>query len=232
MDRTNREILIALLTFPQSMYALEQERRKIKQKDRETPTEKPNYASVYRHVKKMQKEGLLTTAHVPRKNGSLDKRGTEKPEITPKGLVTLLIEGDLQRKELRIAGMKLLEKSAAKLPTVVLTPTQTAVDDVLFNTILTMKPKLNLEFFDEKYFYKTLKISLVESLIQESYKMGALTNERTKSKVEEYGRTNIPQRDIDAIRDLHELIVAERDTYDRYAKFLERSLEALKELKE
>jgi DNA-binding PadR family transcriptional regulator len=86
MNRLDKEIMMALLGSQPSMYGLEKS------------LEGTNYATVYRHIKRLQKNGLLSTTKVPRKNGKLDKRGTEKPELTTKALATLIIDGDLKKK--------------------------------------------------------------------------------------------------------------------------------------
>lgn len=138
MNRLDREIMKAMLASEQSIYGLVNEKMK-----------KSNYATVWRHIRRMQKEGLLTTAKVLRKNGKLDNRGTEKPSLTPKGLATLLIDGDLQEKEL--GAMNIFQDELSKIPA----SARPFMIDVFCDALLEMKPKVNLKFFDERYFRET-----------------------------------------------------------------------------
>jgi hypothetical protein len=147
MNSLDKEIMTSILTEKQSMYGLEKNLKK------------SNYATVWRHIKKMQKEGLLTIAKASRKNGKLDKRGTEKQILTPKGLATLVIEGDLQKGELMKIGMKIFEKEFSKLET----SAEPFMTDVFSNALLKIKPKVNLKYFDENWFREIYWISILES---------------------------------------------------------------------
>jgi len=149
MNRLDKEIMLVLLVPQQSMYGLVKNLKDA------------NYATVWRHIKRLQAEGLLTTAKASRKNGKPDKRRTEIPELTTKGLATLLIKGDLQKEEIKLAGEKLLEQEFSTTPL----QFKPYFDEVLTNTLLKMKPKVNVEFFDEEYFKELMAVSLVQSLI-------------------------------------------------------------------
>ena len=107
-----------------------------------------NYTTVWRYVKRMQKEGLLITTQDLRKNGKSDERETEILDLSLKGLATVLIEGDLQEEELWIIGTKSLEKDFSKVEP----SAKTFMTDVFSDSLSALKPKVNLEFFDEKWF--------------------------------------------------------------------------------
>ena len=96
----------------------------------------------------MQKKGLLNTTKAPRKNGKPDKRKTEIPRLTSKGLATLLIEGDLQEKELLSVGRRVFLKTYKKLPQ----KAEPFFTDIFTDSLLELKPKVNLKFFDEEWF--------------------------------------------------------------------------------
>jgi hypothetical protein len=90
MDTLDREILIAFSGSHQSLYALE---KSLKESD---------YSSVHRHTKKLQEEKLPSRAKGrARKDGKPHRRKPKTPELTPKGLATLIIEGDLEEEELK-----------------------------------------------------------------------------------------------------------------------------------
>jgi len=155
--KTDRKIMIALLTPKNSMYKLEQ-------------TSRINYATVYRHVKKLQKIGLITTFQGrPRKNGKPDKRGAEKLELTPKGLATLLIDGDLQEEELIKVNEKIFQQDLENiLPKKSLFMIKPVFAEVFSKSLLEIRPKINLKFFDEKWFnhiyYKTLDSNIARAI--------------------------------------------------------------------
>jgi DNA-binding PadR family transcriptional regulator len=167
MNRLDKEIMLVLLTPQQSVYGLEKNLKE------------SNYATVWRHIKKLQKEGLLTTSKASRKNGKPDKRRTEIPSLTIKGIATLLIKGDLQKEEITLAVGKLLEKDFSNMP-LLLKP---YLDEIFTTAFLKMKPKVNLEFFDEEYFKELLATSFAESFVEITPKINVKMDVK---KVEKY----------------------------------------------
>jgi DNA-binding PadR family transcriptional regulator len=222
MNRLDKEIMTVLLTSQQSMYGLEQT---LKEK-----MKKSNYATVYRHIKKMQNDGLLKTVKTSRKNGKLDKRGTEKPELTNKGLATLLIEGDLQKEELMLAARKTLQKDFGDLSTLFLH--EINMEEVFANTFLKMKSKINLKFFDETYFDETLTVSFVESVLESLKKTDLKKNTGNRAKARKFGRKYVEPRYVDNLRNIQKLLEHERNKFDHYAKIIGEFLKVLGDLKE
>jgi len=147
MDRLDREIMKTILAEAQSIYSVNEVLNK--------KGEKANYATVWRHIKKMQKDSLLAVVEARRKNGKADQRKTEILRLTNKGLATLLIEGDLQRKELFSVGMRIFLKTYKKLPISV----EPFFTDIFADSLLELKPKVNLKFFDENWFRKVSNIT-------------------------------------------------------------------------
>lgn len=154
MKRLDRDIMIALLSPQQSIYGLEMEVKK--------SNPKSNYATVWRHIKRMQKNGLINTTKAPRKNGKLDKRKTEIPTLTSKGLATLLIEGDLQKKELFSVGRRIFLKTYKKLPI----SAEPFFTDIFADSLLEIKPKVNLKSFDENWFREVSVIAFNKAAIK------------------------------------------------------------------
>lgn len=156
MNRLDREIMKAILADNrQSIYRIEEYLRKNLKKELKETGIKVNYASVWRHIKKMQKDDLLYVKENLRKNGKPDKRETEMPELTPKGLATLMIDGDLQEEELRKANEKIFQKDFEKiLPKKDFFMLKPVFADVFSKSLLEIRPKINLKFFDEKWFYQ------------------------------------------------------------------------------
>ena len=170
MDRLDKEILKAVLFGDKSMYGLE---KYLKENG-----VKSNYATVWRHIKRMQKENLLSITKSRRKNGRYDRRRTERPVFTSKGLATLLINGDLQKEELKHLGLKLLEKEELKdLPKPLLRILP--VEDVFDSIVSKIRPRVNLEFFDEKYFDELFWTSFIEVAIEELPKIKFKGNKET-----------------------------------------------------
>lgn len=143
MDRLDRDILKTILESEQSTYSLEKNLKK------------SNYATVWRHIKKMKNDGLLQIRKDSRrKNGKLDRRGTEKSFLTSKGLATLLIDGNLSKKELTEIGRKALQKDFDKLSPKLFMKIEPFFTDIFCSSLLELKPKVNLRFFDEKWFHE------------------------------------------------------------------------------
>ena len=151
MNKLDREILKAILIEEKSMYSIE--------KYLSENGVKSNYATVWRHIKAMQKEGILSIARATRINGNLDKRRTELTKLTPKGLATLIIEGNIQKDELTKIGLKIFQKQFVKMPN----SAEPFMIDVFSNALLKVKSKVNLKDFDENWFREIYWISILES---------------------------------------------------------------------
>ena len=147
MDRLDKEIMKTILAEEQSIYSVNEVLRK--------KGEEANYATVWRHIKRMQKEGLLTVVEARRKNGKADQRKTEILKLTNKGIATLLIEGDLQKEELFSVGRRIFLKTYKKLPI----SAEPFFTDIFADSLLELKPKVNLKFFDENWFHEVSDIA-------------------------------------------------------------------------
>lgn len=147
MDRLDKEIMKTILAEEQSIYSVNEVLKK--------KGEDANYATVWRHIKKMQKDSLLTVVEARRKNGKADQRKTEILKLTNKGLATLLIEGDLQKRELFFVGRRIFLKTYKKLPI----SAKPFFTDIFADSLLEIKPKVNLKFFDENWFREVSAIT-------------------------------------------------------------------------
>ena len=147
MDRLDREIMKTILAEAQSIYSVNED---LKKKGEDT-----NYATVWRHIKKMRKNSLLTVVEARRKNGKADQRKTEILKLTNKGLATLLIEGDLQKEELFSVGRRIFLKTYKKVPL----SAEPFFTEVFADSLLELKPKVNLKFFDEDWFREVSHIA-------------------------------------------------------------------------
>lgn len=156
MNRIDVEIMKTLLTPEKSIYKLQES---LKETLKEENT---NYATVWRHIKKMKNDGFIDTIKGSKKNGSEDKRNTEIVTLRPKGIATLLIEGNLQDKDLRLACLKILQKDFGTIPPEFLRMIK--IEDVFSEAILRIRPKVNLKFFDENYFVQIFVISFLQTM--------------------------------------------------------------------
>jgi hypothetical protein len=206
MNRLDKDIMMALLGSQQSMYGLEKS------------LEDANYATVYRHIKRMQKNGLLSATKVPRKNGKLDKRGTEKPTLTIKGLATLIIDGDLQKEELIKVMEKTLKTDYSDLPATFIAKTN--VDEIFPNTILRMRPKINLKYFDEEYFNETFNIALAESLFDALKKHDFKKDTIIRAKAKKLRKKYVTSAEMEILRRLKQQFIREKNKFNHYAEIL------------
>jgi hypothetical protein len=217
MNRLDKEIMLALLGSQQSVYRLEKS------------LEATNYATVYRHIKRMQRNGLLSITKVARKNGKLDKRGTEKPELTTKGLATLIIDGDLQKEELIKVMEKTLETDYSDLPATFLATTN--VDQIFANTLLKIRHKVNLKFFDEAYFNETFDVCFAESLIEELKRHDFKKDHAIKVKAERLRKKYVTSIQMEKVRKLKHHFIHEKNKFNHYAEILEEFLKAFAKLR-
>jgi predicted ArsR family transcriptional regulator len=124
-------------------------------------TLKKNYVTVLRHVQKMLKDEVLKA------NQSKTFRETKLLQVTPKGIATFLLKGNLTRKELlEIKPDEIFLKPAESLQERILN--EESLRETLADTLLEIRPKVNLEFFDEKWFkevfYETTWKAIAKSM--------------------------------------------------------------------
>jgi len=139
MNRLEKAILKALLSEKEaSIYKL----NKI--------LKEANYPTVWRYVKRMEKDGLIKISEKP------DKRETKLISITSKGIATLLIEGDLTKEELEKSSNLFWSKMdwISKLPQTERLLTLKFLAEVWADSLLNLRPKINLKYFDEEWFGK------------------------------------------------------------------------------
>ena len=144
-----------ILAEEQSAYSVNEQLKKT--------AEKSNYATVWRHIKKMKEKNLINIAEALRKNGKIDNRNTEILSLTNNGLATLLIEGDIQEEELNLIGQQIIQGHVGKTLLSLLTPVLTKI---FSNALLKIKPRVNLKFFDDNYFNELFVTSFVETMIE------------------------------------------------------------------
>jgi hypothetical protein len=206
MDWLDREIMLGLLGSQRSIYTLEKSLKG------------SNYATVLRRIKRMEKHGLLKTVKVRRKDGRPDKRGTEKPELTAKGEATLIVEGDLQKEELVSVGRKVLEEGYGDFPANLLQGIN--VGEVFASTLLKMRHKINVKFFDETYFNRTFNISFAESLFDamKNFDFGKLTEMRAQA--EKLRKKYVGETVVETLSMLRQQLLEERDELNHYIEFI------------
>jgi hypothetical protein len=213
MNRIDKEILISLLSSKKSMYSIEKS------------LNGTNYPTVYRHIKKMQKEGLLKSQCGTRKNGQQDARGTAKPELTAKGLAILIIDGDLQKDELIKVMEKELSKGYEDLPSSFLS--ETHIDVIFADTLLRMRHKINTKFFDENYFNRIFNISFAEALLEQIKKQSTQKESVLKAKATKLKEKYVGKPQVEMLRKLRQQFIAERDNASSYVKILNRFIEEM-----
>lgn len=152
MDTIDRKILKAIFTEKDSIYRAEKDSIK-----------GSSYATVWRHIQKMEKDKLLTFVEAHRKDGQIDKRKKGKPILTTKGVATLLIDGDLKKEELLTVGTELFLQYFGQKTFLIIQP---LFAKIFSDALVSLKPKVNLKYFDNEYFVEVFLTSLVESLIE------------------------------------------------------------------
>lgn len=216
MDRIDREILLGLLGSQQSMYSLEKSL---------TGT---NYATVYRHIKKMQKAGLVSGKSGERINGAKDERGTTKPKLTSRGLATLIIEGDLKKDELVKALKRELAKNYGDLSASFVS--ESHIDEVYSNIFEKIKHKINMKYFDETYFNQMLTISFFESLFETMKTLYSEKDTDKKAKARWEGKKHVSTVQIEFLKEMRDGFEKEKERYAAYVKLVGKILDAAEKM--
>jgi hypothetical protein len=215
MDSLDKEIMMALVASQQSMYGLQRYLKK--------NAVKSNYTTVWRHIKRMQKEGLVSAAPVSTKNGKHDKRGTEKPELTTRGLATLLIEGDPKKEELQALSRKTFDSISVSRELF----EETRIEEIFADTLLKVKYKVNLKFFDELYFNQIFSISLLESIFEQREKIHFKENSRAKDDALKLKKKYVVSEQVEPFKKFRQLFIQERDKFNHYVTIIDNFLKAL-----
>lgn len=153
----NVDILKALLPEPSgSIYDLWQELKEKLAKD----NVKVNYPTLRRHILKLRNDGLIEMEKGFRKNGKADERKPKKLFLSFRGLAFLILKADLSESECRAIVLKVFKEpqyekvgipnSMKEIPTI-----------ALKKTFEQIRPRINIEFFDEEYFENLLFETLV-----------------------------------------------------------------------
>jgi len=101
-----------------------------------------NYVTVLRHVHKMLDDSVLKL------RSSRSKRNAELLEVTGKGIATLLLRGNLSKQELFQIDLKASKLDFPNL----LHIERDLLAEVFVDSLVEIRPKVNLEFFDEEWF--------------------------------------------------------------------------------
>ena len=170
MDTIDRDILKAIFTEKESIYRAEKD-----------DIEGSSYSTVWRHIQKMEKDNLITFVEAYRKNGEIDKRKKKgKPKLTNKGIATLLIDGDLKKEELLSVGKKIFLTYLGQNIFLIIQPLFT---EIFSDALVSIKPKVNLKYFNEEYFVELLVKSFVESSIENLAKSNLKIDQKDLQKL-------------------------------------------------
>jgi len=170
MDTIDRKILKAIFTQKESIYRAEKDN-----------INGSSYATVWRHIQKMENDKFITFVEAYRKDGEIDKRKKKgKPTLTTKGVATLLIDGDLKKEELLSVGKGLFLTYFGQKIFLIIQPLFT---EIFSDALISVKPKVNLKYFNEDYFVEVLVQSFVESLIENSAKSNLKIDQKDLQKL-------------------------------------------------
>ena len=118
---------------------------------------KSSYRTMERHVLKLSEDGLI------RKMRSNDARGTWNLKLTMKGLVFIILNAGLSDADVRKVFQRFLKGQGLRKLGVFSNPTllgQLPVN-VLRKALIDVRPKVNIDFYDEKYAMETIANELL-----------------------------------------------------------------------
>lgn len=218
MNILDREIMTALLKPQPSKYELWK-----------TLNKKYPYATILRHIEKLEKSSLITTQKAKRKNGKLDNRKTVTLSLTDFGLATIIMKGSLNDKEYKLATEKLLPKEFAQIR--FLARGLGITSEVILKSIFDkVKPKMNLEYFNQEYFEETFLISFAETLIEIYRNMTDSKREKLKqiamqSIKETHGKYVSITNEL--TNEILSIVKQKQHKFDTMAKVLEKAMRSV-----
>lgn len=128
------------------------------------------YVTVQRRVLHLKKLGMIRLVEKARKkDATKDMRGGQRWALTFRGLVYLILNGNLEEKELTRAITELLH--GLKLDFSKVPEWRFLVVQSIKDAIFKMKSQINFQFFDSKYV-----ANLFGSLVMEGIKLRSLSN--------------------------------------------------------
>lgn len=173
------EILKALLPYSQEepirgILALKEELKK------SPGLQRVNYATTFRHTQELIEKGFITAKEGIRKNGLPDKRDTKHLSLTTRGAVYLILNsGDLSEMESRAIIQKILFRPEFKK--LELTKNLDILQipiDTLRSSFSRIRPKINLDYFNEDY---ALELLFNEVVVENCLEMIIERKKRVKN---------------------------------------------------
>jgi DNA-binding MarR family transcriptional regulator len=203
----DRKIMIALLKPQRSMYEL-------------ADSLKEPYASVLRHVKKLEIDKLVKTEKGVKKDGKPDNRETKSLRLTEFGLATLAVSGEVSDKELRLVAERIFLKMSPKLQSL-MNESGILGESILRIVFDRVRPKINLDCFDQEYFDKTFLISMAEYLDE-------TVRHASANKIERMKKQTIPKvsnETISLMNEILETLEKERRRFTRLVSDLKTAID-------
>jgi hypothetical protein len=97
----------------------------------------------------------------------------------------------------------------------------TNVDEIFANTLLKMRHKINLKFFDEAYFNETFNISFAESLFDVLKKHDFQKDTVMRAKAKKLKKKYVTFTEMENIKKLRQQLLHEKNKFNHYAEILD-----------
>ena len=223
------EILKALLPeTSKSIYDLEKELKK------KLGEGNVNYPTLLRYFNRLQKDGFINEARGTRKGGVEDKRETRKPSISNKGIVFLILNATLSKEEADTIMAKLLSEPQVRRYGLDLVAVKDMTSEALRKTFEDMKPKVNLEHYDEKYVQNLLNDALMDNLLDEvlAYLKKILPNEHLERYMKKKAKRSLSElsEPIKMALSVYEHEKSKRDFYTKKIEALKPYINVFKKV--
>jgi hypothetical protein len=145
------ELLKVLLPAPSdSMYGAKSE---LKLEDKRKKRDSYSASTIARHLSKLEKAGYIRREKnvALRKNGQQDRRGSQRCELTFKGLFKLVLCADLEDSEIELAVGKCFEYNMPSTGLTRLSLVKGMPVKAFRDSLKQMRSRINMEYFDEQY---------------------------------------------------------------------------------
>jgi hypothetical protein len=125
---------------------------------------------------------------------------------------------------------KTLDKDYSDLPATFIVKTH--VDEIFPNTILRMRPKINLKYFDEEYFNETFNIALAESLFDALRKHDFKKDTIMRNKAKRLRKKYVTSAEMEILRKLKQQFIREKNKFIHYEKIANAFLKTFEKWKD
>jgi len=196
--------------------------------------ENVDYATLLRNVNGLLKTGFIKEEKGITKKGAEDKRGTRRSSINFKGIVFLILNATLTKEETDSIMARLLSKPEIQRHGLDLVAVKDMTSEAFRKTLDDLKPKVNLQHYDEEYVQNLFNDTLTDNLLGEilPYLKKNFPDENLERYVKKKARKGLPEIN-EAMRmslSVYDHLKSKRDFYVKKIEILKPFIKAFEKV--